>query len=130
MHARFEPRAIIRVMSLLIIASPAALGLGEAPRQASATRDTSITGTQFADVTGDGLVDAISVNSQYDAQIRISNGFEFGQSMLWRTGFRGIDVIYADVNGDGRADAIIRSYTERKELLCDEDQEEVCVTKT
>jgi M6 family metalloprotease-like protein len=65
--------------------------------------------TVFADVTGDGKSDAITV-SQLGIVIRRSTGTEFGSRYEFWTpepyyGSRG--TFFADVDGDGKADAIV-----------------------
>jgi VCBS repeat protein len=67
-------------------------------------------GTYFADVTGDGKADAIAVSSDGIA-VRPSTGTSFSSSNVthrWTvSGFSGsIGTFFADVNGDGKADAI------------------------
>jgi hypothetical protein len=76
-------------------------------------------GTFFADVTGDGRADAIAVNSNdgYDitgrVTVRRSTGSGFGGYEYWTAvpffGERG--TFFADVSGDGKADAIVVNYS-------------------
>ena len=68
-------------------------------------------GTFFADVTGDGKADAVVVNGS-DVQVMASTGTAFGPAVSWFSG-TGISssqarhLTFADVTGDGRADAVI-----------------------
>jgi VCBS repeat protein len=67
--------------------------------------------TQFADVTGDGRADAIVVNSA-GITVRRSSGTGFLPNETWTSnpyyGSLGLAPVYfADVTGDGRADAIV-----------------------
>jgi hypothetical protein len=67
--------------------------------------------TQFADVTGDGRADAIVVNSA-GITVRRSSGTGFLPNESWTSnpyyGSLGLAPVYfADVTGDGRADAIV-----------------------
>lgn len=63
-------------------------------------------GTQFADVNGDGKIDAIAVNSN-GATVRLSTGSSFAANgpvapaVAASSGLR-----FADFTGDGRADAV------------------------
>jgi hypothetical protein len=69
-------------------------------------------GTFFADVTGDGKADAIAVsnNSGYYASgnfVRVSNGSAFTFPTSWSGRFYGTHgTAFADVDGNGKADAI------------------------
>src|SRR5215471_15735781 len=71
-------------------------------------------GTFFADVDGDGQADAIEVNdstatvNSNTVTVRRSNGFSFGPPEDWTGGpfFGSKGTFFADVDGDGRADAI------------------------
>jgi probable HAF family extracellular repeat protein len=68
-------------------------------------------GTFFADVTGDGFVDAIAVNrniiSGYPAiSVRPSTGSSFGASQSFAS-IRYFPSAFADITGDGAADEII-----------------------
>ncbi|MBZ5491855.1 MAG: VCBS repeat-containing protein [Acidobacteriia bacterium] len=64
-------------------------------------------GTFFADVDGDGMADAIAVNSD-NIVVRRSNGMSFGPNEFWTTDpyFGSVGTFFADVDHDGRADAI------------------------
>jgi len=69
-------------------------------------------GSFFADVNGDGRADAIVVNDaslNNRISVRLSTGSVFASKQDWTTdtfyGDQGVS--FADVNGDGRADAII-----------------------
>ena len=66
-------------------------------------------GNYFADVTGDGLADAIVVNSGQGVVVRRSTGNGFGPNETWTSGpFVGnVGNYFADVTGDGLADAIV-----------------------
>jgi hypothetical protein len=69
---------------------------------------------QFADVNGDGKADAIVVNSN-GITVRESNGTQFVNPTSWTTdAYYGNDfphtVHFADVTGDGKADAIVVDY--------------------
>ncbi|MCD8489321.1 MAG: S8 family serine peptidase, partial [Desertifilum sp.] len=68
----------------------------------------------FADVDGDGKADAIAVNDNIDPQfdgvyVKLSNGSEFLESKKWTdVGYNGkYGIFFADVTGDGKADAIV-----------------------
>jgi hypothetical protein len=69
--------------------------------------------TYFADVTGDGKADAIRVNGT-GITVRRSDGREFLSDETWLATIRlkfyppldGCSTYFADVNGDGRADAV------------------------
>jgi hypothetical protein len=68
-------------------------------------------GTFFADLTGDGMADAIAVNDD-GVYVRRSNGTRFvGPAQNWTGGaffdLTGRGMYFADVNGDGRADAVV-----------------------
>ena len=65
-------------------------------------------GTFFADVTGDGLADAIVVNDDRD-RVRRSTGAGFRANEDWTHGpyFGSRGTFFADVTGDGSADAIV-----------------------
>lgn len=70
-------------------------------------------GTQFADVTGGGRADAIVIN-KHGVGVRRSDGARFLRYNDWSGGpFYGSDesgtanIYFADVTGDGRADAIV-----------------------
>ena len=71
-------------------------------------------GTFFADVTGDGKVDAIVVNDDgVTVRPANSNGSGFNPNETWTDnpyyGSRG--TFFADVTGDGKADAIVVNLT-------------------
>ncbi|MEC4803472.1 MAG: S8 family serine peptidase, partial [Jaaginema sp. PMC 1080.18] len=70
--------------------------------------------TFFADVNGDGKADAIAVNNQVSpgfdgVYVKLSNGSEFGETKKWTDiGYEGeFGTFFADVTGDGKADAIV-----------------------
>jgi SOS-response transcriptional repressor LexA len=65
-------------------------------------------GSYFADVTGDGFVDAIVVNGD-TVTVRLSTGSGFGPNQDWTHGayYGTRGTYFADVTGDGRADAIV-----------------------
>ncbi|MDJ1172572.1 S8 family serine peptidase [Roseofilum capinflatum] len=70
--------------------------------------------TFFADVNGDGKADAIAVNDfvhpDVDAvYVKLSNGSEFLETQKWTEfGYGGkYGTFFADVTGDGKADAIV-----------------------
>ncbi len=65
-------------------------------------------GTFFADVTGDGKADAISVNQTSKVYVRRSNGSTFQGIEEWTDipYFGNKGTFFADVTGDGKADAI------------------------
>jgi subtilisin family serine protease len=69
-------------------------------------------GVSFADVTGDGMADAIVVNDD-GVTVKWSNGSSFGgrtrTSSNWTSGpyFGTRGTFFADVTGDGKADAIV-----------------------
>jgi surface antigen len=68
-------------------------------------------GTFFADVTGDGKADAIVVNTinNVGVTVRRSDGTKFLPNELWtEIGYAGkYGIYFADVDGDGKADAIV-----------------------
>jgi hypothetical protein len=68
-------------------------------------------GTFFADVTGDGKADAIVVNTinNVGVTVRRSDGTKFLPNELWTDiGYAGkFGIYFADVDGDGKADAIV-----------------------
>jgi SOS-response transcriptional repressor LexA len=68
----------------------------------------SYRGTYFADVTGDGMADAIVVNSDR-VTVRRSDGTKFEPNESWTSEpyYGGIGTYFADVTGDGMADAIV-----------------------
>ena len=64
---------------------------------------------QFADVNGDGKVDAVGRNSMTgDVQVGLSTGQEFATSSSWISFSLAYDMWLADVDGDGDADLIGR----------------------
>jgi FG-GAP-like repeat/Astacin (Peptidase family M12A) len=72
-------------------------------------------GTYFADVTGDGQADAIAVND-YGVTVRRSTGSSvsgFSANEDWTGGpyYGEWGTFFADVTGDGRADAIVVNST-------------------
>jgi hypothetical protein len=87
---------------------------------------TSNWGTNFdlhlADVDGDGRADIIG-KSGFDAnglatvQVALSTGTGFAAPTQWTIWGSGYDMQFADVNGDGRADAVGRGGTDVKVLL-------------
>jgi ribosomal protein L27 len=98
----FRPFAVLA----LAIAPTAAVA------QSAAGCSPTATGTHFADVDGDGKVDAIVVNKTGIA-VRRSDGTKFLPNEIWSAvPFYGSDksgnayVYFADVDGDGKADAI------------------------
>jgi hypothetical protein len=64
-------------------------------------------GTRFADVTGDGRDDAITIRNE-GVFVRRSTGTAFAESANWshEPYYGSRDTEFADVTGDGRADAI------------------------
>jgi FG-GAP-like repeat len=68
--------------------------------------------TFLADVTGDGKADLIAINST-GTTVRRSTGTIFGPSEFWGNPFYNTDTgtgrenFFADVSGDGKADAIV-----------------------
>ena len=66
----------------------------------------------FADVNGDGKADAIVSNTS-EVAVRLSDGTQFVQHDLWtREPYFGVALehvnnFFADVTGDGKADAIV-----------------------
>jgi hypothetical protein len=82
-------------------------------------------GTQFADVVGERKAAAIAIN-QSGVTVRRSDGNAFLSNELWiPQPFFGTDtsgkqnIYFADVNGDGRADAIVSNKTEITVSLSD-----------
>jgi hypothetical protein len=63
--------------------------------------------TQFTDVTGDGLADAVAINDT-GITVRRSTGSLFSGNEAWTSGpyYGSNSTQLADVTGDGRADAI------------------------
>ena len=85
-------------------------------------------GTQFADVVGDRKAAAIAIN-QSGVTVRRSDGNAFLSNELWiPQPYFGTDtggkqnIYFADVNGDGRADAIVSNKTEVSVSLSDGTQ--------
>ncbi|MGB0929572.1 MAG: FG-GAP repeat domain-containing protein, partial [Chitinophagales bacterium] len=73
--------------------------------------DRGVQGSFFADVTGDGKADAIVVNKN-KVYVRRSTGSGFSGNEEWTSGAyysdRGVEgSFFADVTGDGKADAIV-----------------------
>jgi hypothetical protein len=73
--------------------------------------ESNYTSLQFADVTGDGKADAIVVNSD-GITVRRSSGSAFLPNETWTTNayygsLGSVPVYFADVTGDGLADAIV-----------------------
>lgn len=107
------PAGLIRIIPLVVLGSilfPAAAfaqTVGCSPTRS---------GTFFADVTGRGKADAIVVNRD-SITVRRSNGNRFEPNETWTSGpfFGAVDgrvyVYFADVDGDGRADAIAVNET-------------------
>ena len=67
--------------------------------------------TQLADVNGDGKADAVAFDGSGGVFVMLSNGSGFGAPTQWSTAtFYGTHDVYstqlADVNGDGKADAV------------------------
>lgn len=71
----------------------------------------------FADVDGDGRADAI-VSNKTGIAVRLSDGTQFLPPQVWTkepyfgTLSTGINNYFADVTGDGKADAIVVNFTE------------------
>jgi hypothetical protein len=69
--------------------------------------------TFFADVDGDGKADAIAVDDAGHVWVRRSDGCKFGPIELWISdsfggvGHGNLAMAFADVDGDGTADAIL-----------------------
>lgn len=107
------PAGLIRILPLVVLAGMLlpATAFGQAVG-CSPTRG----GVFFADVTGGGRADAIVVNRD-GITVRRSNGRRFEPNELWTSGpfFGAVDgnvyVYFADVDGDGRADAIAVNET-------------------
>src|SRR5262249_26023229 len=87
----------------------------------------SAIGTQFADVIGDHRPAAIAIN-QNGVAVRRSDGRRFERTEIWVPqayfGSAGSsqNIYFADVNGDGRADAIVSNPTEIAVRLSDGSQ--------
>jgi hypothetical protein len=66
-------------------------------------------GTYFADVTGDGVADAIVVNTMGPVTVRRSDTTTFLGNERWTQWpyYGNIGTYFADVTGDGKADAIV-----------------------
>jgi hypothetical protein len=68
--------------------------------------------TQLADVNGDGKADAIAVNgNSIYVMLSVATGYSgstFGSPQLWLSGsfFGTQTTLFADVNGDGKADGV------------------------
>ncbi|HWZ43155.1 MAG TPA: VCBS repeat-containing protein [Candidatus Saccharimonadales bacterium] len=97
---------LFTVLSLMI--APAA-----AFAQSAAGCSPSAAGLHFADVNGDGKVDSIAVNTNA-VTVRRSDGHQFQRNEDWiHEGYFGTDpaghrnIYFADVTGNGRADAIV-----------------------
>jgi FG-GAP-like repeat len=85
-------------------------------------------GTQFANVAGDGKAAAIAINGS-GVTVRRSDGTRFQRHEIWVTQpYFGTDttgkqnIYFADVNGDGKADAIVSNKTEISVRLSDGSQ--------
>jgi hypothetical protein len=79
-------------------------------------------GTYFADVNGDGRADAIAVNKDEAVAVRLSiaatatSGPSFARTHTYWTDvpyYGNLGTYFADVNGDGRADAIAVNENQR-----------------
>jgi hypothetical protein len=88
----------------------------------------STMGTQFADIGGEGRAAAIAIN-QNGVTVRFSDGRRFRQDETWvQQPYFGTDttghqnIYFADVNGDGKADAIVSNTTEVAVRLSDGSQ--------
>jgi FG-GAP-like repeat len=85
-------------------------------------------GTQFADAAGDGKAAAIAI-SLNGVSVRRSDGRRFRRDEAWvQQPYFGTDlgghqnIYFADVNGDGKADAIVSNTTEVAVRLSDGTQ--------
>ena len=85
----------------------------------------SAMGTQFADATGEGKASAIAI-SLNGVAVRRSDGRRFRRDEIWvQQPYFGTDlgghqnIYFADVNGDGKADAIVSNTTEVAVRLSD-----------
>ena len=88
----------------------------------------AVVGTQFADVAGEGKAAAIATDRD-GISVRRSNGERFERHEYWIDGaYFGTDVsgnrniYFADVDGDGKADAIVSNPTEVAVRLSDGTQ--------
>src|SRR5215831_14157500 len=88
----------------------------------------SAMGIQFADIGGEGRAAAIAIN-QNGVTVRFSDGRRFRQEETWvQQPYFGTDttghqnIYFADVNGDGKADAIVSNTTEVAVRLSDGSQ--------
>jgi hypothetical protein len=88
----------------------------------------SAMGTQFADAAGEGRVAAIAINLN-GITVRRSDGKRFRRDETWvQQSYFGTDntghqnIYFADVNGDGKADAIVSNATEVAVRLSDGTQ--------
>jgi hypothetical protein len=88
----------------------------------------SSVGIQFADVTGEGKAAAIAINLN-GMIVRLSDGSRFRRDETWvQQPYFGTDttghqnIYFADVDGDGKADAIVSNTTEVAVRLSDGTQ--------
>ena len=88
----------------------------------------SAIGTQFADVTGEGRAAAIAINVN-GVTVRLPEDNRFRRDETWvQQPYFGTDtaghqnIYFADVNGDGKADAIVSNTTEVAVRLSDGTQ--------
>jgi hypothetical protein len=92
------------------------IGLWSATALADSTSWTSWStaySLSFADANGDGRADAVGAhavnNSVSDIQVGLSTGSKFNASTSWGSWSTAYTLGFADVNGDGRADAVGRN---------------------
>lgn len=107
---------LVRTISLLSVLA-IFIAPGPATAQTASGCSPSNSGTHFADVNGDGKADAIVVNKT-GVTVRLSDGTKFLPNETWsNTPYYGSDkagntyVYFADVTGDGKADAIVLNPT-------------------
>jgi hypothetical protein len=123
-HARAQ-RLLAGCAMLILCAGPSLL----AQRHSGRSECTpSAVGTQFADVTGEGKAAAIAINRNGVAVSR-SDGRRFRRDETWvHQPYFGTDtsghpnIYFADVDGDGKADAIVSNASEVAVRLSDGTQ--------
>ena len=78
-----------------------------APPFPLATDGVSDTGTRWADINGDGLLDAISASGQ----VYLTSGIGFARSTRWDLPSKPAGTDFVDLNGDGLVDAVLSDGT-------------------
>lgn len=114
---------LLAVCAMLMLCASASM-----TAQRRSTCPPSPMGIQFADVAGEGKASAIAIN-QNGVVVRRSGGRGFRRDETWvQQPYFGTDtsghqnIYFADVNGDGKADAIVSNTTEVAVRLSDGTQ--------